>query len=863
MNKVEVAEPVAAVGLLRHVRGHLESCGAQLRSSGLWCYCDFPPSDHRQRQGWKIHVSAYDGSAEEILQRSVTVLAEQRIAFKFASDLDRLSSLAKSGDGVQRGKFLTAYPRDENELRSLSEALVTALRGLPGPPVETDLQVTADAPVFYRYGAFSGPFTISPIGRVTTSLLAPDGRVLSELRTKSYQQPDWVRDPLGGSTPKSEAFSLAARFVTVFQLYASSRGCVWSGADLQSGQPVILKRAATIQPDGRLARETAVLQQLGGCSVPSVIHYDYDPQTCFETLVLEDDNGTTAETLVVQDGAMAVQEAIGLACQLAEALAQVHARGFVHRDIKPSNIVVSGDRVMLLDFDIAAAVGTAASDMHGRGTAGFASPQQWAWQAADPSDDVYSFGAVLFAWLTGSNAMPAARFGVRAEELLRRVQYRVPDELVELVLACLAQERHERPALEEIQGLLVQMTTTASPAPAVSSKKGDSFRNVCEGLLATAVSKCGERDAAPNLWDHGETGRAKPCRSLATGDAGTAWTLWRLASEFDLDCDAVLDRALGALAEPSPFGGDPHPGLYVGEAGRLQVLAELAAERDKSALLANASAEGLRLAKQAHFSPDLYHGSAGRARFHLAMASLTGDEAHRVAAIEAGEYLLATQNREDSALAGSWSMPTDLEGFAGSTMYGYAHGAAGIADVLLDLSDTTGDSRFFDAAREALEWVIDGAVWREGEVDWPNEVGGQPTGRFWCRGAVGVGHLLLSVAGRNLGSLSDRVEAALVAIIAQAGETIFPNATLCHGLSGSLDFLVSAQRRGHSVKASIDRLAAIIDCYASDGLFYGDNAELTFNYTNGTCGIVLSLAASRSEGFGSAHFGPSRLHYSV
>src|SRR5439155_20822262 len=82
--------------------------------------------------------------------------------------------------------------------------------------------------------------------------------------------------------------------------------------------------------------------------------------------------------------------------ELAQLVARCNERGVVHRDIKPTNVLVRPDGAMsLIDLDNAGLVGDERGD--GRGTPGYASPEQCASGPAQLTDDVYSIGATLLA----------------------------------------------------------------------------------------------------------------------------------------------------------------------------------------------------------------------------------------------------------------------------------------------------------------------------------------------------------------------------------------------------------------------------------------------------------------------------------
>src|SRR5678809_813652 len=58
----------------------------------------------------------------------------------------------------------------------------------------------------------------------------------------------------------------------------------------------------------------------------------------------------------IQRGSIPLDEALGIARQIADALEAAHERGVVHRDLKPGNVMLANDdMVKVLDFGLAKA----------------------------------------------------------------------------------------------------------------------------------------------------------------------------------------------------------------------------------------------------------------------------------------------------------------------------------------------------------------------------------------------------------------------------------------------------------------------------------------------------------------------------
>lgn len=118
-----------------------------------------------------------------------------------------------------------------------------------------------------------------------------------------------------------------------------------------------------------------------------------------------------------------VDEALGIAIQIAMALEAAHAASIVHRDIKPENIMLRHDRfvrdrfVKVLDFGLAKLTERDPSPSDPEavtmpishtnpgaviGTVGYMSPEQAIGEAIDTRTDVFSLGVVLYEMVAGS-----------------------------------------------------------------------------------------------------------------------------------------------------------------------------------------------------------------------------------------------------------------------------------------------------------------------------------------------------------------------------------------------------------------------------------------------------------------------------
>src|SRR5262249_41479149 len=153
----------------------------------------------------------------------------------------------------------------------------------------------------------------------------------------------------------------------------------------------------------RLEREARVLASVSHPNIATI--YGFEKQGGQNYLVMELVSGETLADRI-QRGPIPLDEAIGIAKQIAEALEAAHEKNIVHRDLKPANVKITADgKVKVLDFGLAKAYegDSANADLTNSptmasiggtragmiiGTAAYMSPEQAKGRAVDKRTDI-------------------------------------------------------------------------------------------------------------------------------------------------------------------------------------------------------------------------------------------------------------------------------------------------------------------------------------------------------------------------------------------------------------------------------------------------------------------------------------------
>ncbi len=307
-------------------------------------------------------------------------------------------------------------------------------------------------------------------------------------------------------------------------LGAGGMGEVYRASDTNLKRSVAIKvlpAALADDPDrmARFQREAEVLAALNHPNIAAI--YGLERTSGVTALVMELVEGATLAERVAR-GPMPLDESIGIAQQLADALEAAHEQGIVHRDLKPANIKVRNDgTVKVLDFGLAKALepaGTAAvpagasmsptmtspAVMTGvgviLGTAAYMSPEQARGKPVDKRSDIWAFGCVLFEMLSGRRPFDGDDVAESVAAVLMRapdweaLPTGIPAPIRRLLASCLEKDRRQRPGdiavakwlLHEPHGPGID---TPRPPPEEAQRTGRRFLFLAStaGLLFVAL----------------------------------------------------------------------------------------------------------------------------------------------------------------------------------------------------------------------------------------------------------------------------------------------------------------------------------------------------------------------------------------
>jgi serine/threonine-protein kinase len=318
---------------------------------------------------------------------------------------------------------------------------------------------------------------------------------------------------------------------------------VYLAHDLKHDRPVALKvlhsdLGAALGP-ARFLREIRTAARLqhpniltvfdSGTAEPAPGDPEGRPLLWFSMPFIE---GESLRDRLRREAPLPVEDAVAIACEVAEALEYAHGRDVLHRDIKPENILLFRGRALVADFGIARALSEDHAADAARltqaglalGTPAYMSPEQASGTGQqDARSDVYSLGCVLFEMLAGE---PPFTGPTALAVIAKRFTETVP-----------SPSHGGRPLPPELQQIVVR---ALAPLPADRFPSAAAF---------AAALRAGEP------WSGRAHGPVAPRRSAPPSIAVLPFANLSPSPDDEYFADGMTDELINALAKV--------PGLHV------------------------------------------------------------------------------------------------------------------------------------------------------------------------------------------------------------------------------------------------------------------------------------------------------------
>ncbi|MCX6568935.1 MAG: protein kinase [Candidatus Aminicenantes bacterium] len=200
---------------------------------------------------------------------------------------------------------------------------------------------------------------------------------------------------------------IAGKYTIISELGKGGMGVVYKAEDTKLERMVALKflpPELTEDPEARerFVREAKAAAALSHNHICTVYEIGEEENQLF--IAMECIEGESLRQKILR-GSLPHAEALDIAIQVAEGLAEAHKKMIIHRDVKPGNIMLTEKgAAKVMDFGLAKALGRSLITKEARtmGTVAYMSPEQAQGRPVDYRTDIWSLGVVLYEMLTGT-----------------------------------------------------------------------------------------------------------------------------------------------------------------------------------------------------------------------------------------------------------------------------------------------------------------------------------------------------------------------------------------------------------------------------------------------------------------------------
>ncbi len=249
----------------------------------------------------------------------------------------------------------------------------------------------------------------------------------------------------------------AGRYQVIEELGKGGMGTVFRVLDMKLGEETALK---LIRPEAasdsvaleRFRTELKAARQIVHKNVARM--YDLNEEKGIPYITMEYVKGENLRRLIKKVGRLSPEQAVPIARQVSEGLAEAHRLGVLHRDLKPQNIMIDEEgKARIMDFGLARFLKSDGTTETGVviGTPAYISPERVEGKEIDGRSDLYSLGVVLYEMVAGrtpfeseSGLSLALKHVIETPRDPREINAEIPEALSRIILKCLEKDREIR-----------------------------------------------------------------------------------------------------------------------------------------------------------------------------------------------------------------------------------------------------------------------------------------------------------------------------------------------------------------------------------------------------------------------------------
>jgi hypothetical protein len=417
--------------------------------------------DDIPRQGFKLHVTATILNCTSVAEKVIPYLLENDIQFKVVKDIYTLVDLNRGWLGYpQIGKFITIYPKDPNEFKTLAKILIDKTDSEFGPVIPTDKKI-GDV-LYYRFGSFHYKDGEKPF------LTLPHGQVVEDKKINPI--PNGIDDPLHDLPDLISNAELPPHYFITKALRKNGKGGVYQVLDFSKLPPVsrFMKESVPygnmelsgVDAVKRMHWEINLTKELSLLSpaYPKVI----DEFTCGEHhFFIVENRGKSLKDILVDKDNLNLTIILDIIHQLCLAVQIAHSRDIILRDLSLDNVLWDGAQISIVDLEYAYRLD--GPELYPIGTPGFSIKQQMSNRLTPlnpiPQHDLYSIGAIWHTLLSPNNYLNYLKSNPTRKDMDKawirsELSSDIPNEITGMIHDCMENSCVVlQPLIEKIQEL--------------------------------------------------------------------------------------------------------------------------------------------------------------------------------------------------------------------------------------------------------------------------------------------------------------------------------------------------------------------------------------------------------------------------